>query len=212
MLDPQVKPTPILGQKKKTESSRLSSSDSLSLLALLVGVLSVIIVPPLLMKAILLICVSLGVFGFARYSHWTNASSGFRYITASVVVIFLIAVGVPQFTTQWKAEHPRTEVTQSTLSNQSEPPKPALGVSNSIFSGIKGDTPMTIYNGGKVDNDSYDDIENCANGTAIFNKEGSTNTRYKKIISGSCSSPSVSPHERNPKLRPPEKEKAKKPS
>ena len=114
---------------RKKSRPGLSLGDSFSLLGILVGVFLVIIVPPLLLKAILLICLCGGVVLFAKISHWTSEWSRLRrYSSASVAVILLLALAIPQFVSQWKAEHPNPVANASSPANvppQSAPSAPA---------------------------------------------------------------------------------------
>src|SRR6266403_661475 len=103
-----VRTKPVEPAKSNKRIKRLNRADSWSVLALLVGVFLVIVVPPLWLKAILLAGVCIGVFLFSNHSHWTHGWSGLRrYSAASVVIILLLAVGIPQFLSQWKTEHPK---------------------------------------------------------------------------------------------------------
>src|SRR5260370_32210143 len=93
---------------------RLNRYDSWSVLALLVGVFLVIVVPPLPLKVLLLVGVCVGFFLFCIYSHWTHGWSRLRQRSAaSVVIVLLLAFGIPQFISQWKAEHPKPVASQS---------------------------------------------------------------------------------------------------
>ena len=94
--------------KSGKSSKGLSRADSWSVLALLVGVLFVIVLPPLPLKALLLVGVCIGIFLFCIYSHWTHRWLRSRQLAAaSAVTVLLLAIGIPQFISQWRAEHPQ---------------------------------------------------------------------------------------------------------
>src|SRR5260370_14711646 len=113
---PEPLPTPSSSKAMPKSSKgikRLSRADSWTVLALLVGVFLAIVVPPLWLKAILLVSVCTGVFLFARRSHWTDGGSNSRqHAAASAVIAMLLAIGIPQFSSQWKAEHHQRAITQ----------------------------------------------------------------------------------------------------
>lgn len=134
----------------------LNRPDSYSVLALLVGVILVIIVPPLPLKVFLLIVVCVGVVLFCKRSHWTHTLSKLRQRSLSfAIVALLLVVGIPQFISQWKAEHPKPVVTQ-------EPPMP------STTSPPQDHVAVRIEKGGKWH--SIGDTIYAPNGTAIVNK------------------------------------------
>jgi hypothetical protein len=84
----------------------LNVGDSIGFAGILLGVLLVIIVPPLWVKIPLMFSVCLGIFLFVRRAHWTHGWSPYRqYIGASVSCVIVLAIGIPQFISQWKQEH-----------------------------------------------------------------------------------------------------------
>jgi len=99
----------------KTAACRLTWGDSLGAGGLLLGVFLVIVVLPLALKAFLLICILVGVFLFAKCSHWTSDWSILRQrVVSSIMVFVLLGVAIPQFVSQWKSEHLKpSQVTES---------------------------------------------------------------------------------------------------
>ena len=152
---------------KTKKPKHFGEGDSYTVLALLVGVFLVIIVPPLTLKAILLIAVCIGVLRLARRSHWTYSWSGRRrYGAASAIVIILLAVGIPQFISQWKAAHPIRSVLSAPAlpSGQSQPLDPAPRP-----------TP-------RVNGLTLDDVQIRGFGTGVKNNsEGQLNFKDSKI-------------------------------
>lgn len=126
---PDPTPIPENTPEASTPRNSLNIGDSIGLAGLLVGVVLVIIVPPLLMKAVLLVGVCVGVPVFVQYSHWSHGWSKLRRcLAALVVIIVLLSVGIPEFITQWKTEHPTTVTIVSPVANakpQSAPPTPS---------------------------------------------------------------------------------------
>jgi hypothetical protein len=113
---PESTPITKAKQKQPKRFKPFSRTDTYAALGLLAGVLLVIIVPPLWLKAVLLAGESVGIFLFLKYAHWSHGWSRFkRNSIASAIVVILLAVGIPQFISQWKAEH---EEVSSSLSHQ----------------------------------------------------------------------------------------------
>jgi hypothetical protein len=168
-------------QKQTKRFKPFSRTDTYAALGLLVGVLLVIIVPPLWLKAILLMGESIGVYLFLRYAHWSHGWSRFRrYGIASAVVVILLAVGIPQFISQWENEHPK-QLTQMPLtplqeSHQSEPKIPAQNPSAPPHEGAP--AAVRVEKGGKWH--STGDTVYAPNGTAIENK-GEITSKYLRV-------------------------------
>jgi hypothetical protein len=100
-----------------TMESHFSASDSLTLLALLVGIFLVIIVPNLITKVVLLFADCGGFVWLVRRSHWTRMLSSLRRTGISAIVLtLLLIVSIPQFVAQWRTEH------QATVAMSGSPP------------------------------------------------------------------------------------------
>src|SRR5713101_1480103 len=86
--------TPPKAMSKSAKSTKgFNRADSWTVLGLLVGILTVVIVPPLPLKVTLLAGVCLGVFRLCIYSHWTRSWPRLRQrAAASAVVVLLIAI------------------------------------------------------------------------------------------------------------------------
>jgi hypothetical protein len=98
--------------------------DSLGLLALIFAVLATVLAPPFWVKVVLLaLCVPC-IYTFANRSHWTHSWNPLvQNIMATVLVIIVSLIGVPQLMTQWKSEHPA----QSTSAPDVQYPLPPQG-------------------------------------------------------------------------------------
>ncbi len=131
---------------EKVKTSSLALGDSIGAIALLVGVYLVIVVPPLALRAVLLAGVIVGVFLFAKYSHWTHKWSPFLQRTVSfIAAIGLLGVAIPQFISQWKAERPKPVTTQS--SPAAAPVKPEGVILNDVHIQNFGETQMVNHAG-----------------------------------------------------------------
>jgi len=112
-------PKPPLVARPKGQSIQLTLGDSITLFGLLLGVIFVIIVPPLIVKVILLAGVCVGFFVFFNRSHWTHKWKPRRQLaSSSLVVSLLLVVAIPQFVRQWKDEHHKPAQAKT-------PPQPA---------------------------------------------------------------------------------------
>jgi len=90
------------------ERTKFTFIDSISIVALLLGVYLVIVVPPLPLKVVLLMAVCIGMFMFSHRSHWSHGWPRWvRHLVGWAVVVFLCAVAIPQFISQWVQEHPK---------------------------------------------------------------------------------------------------------
>jgi hypothetical protein len=97
----------MVAQISPDPSSRLSRSDSFTVLFGLAGLFVVIFVPQLLAKIIGLICMCIATGWFVRNSHWTHHWRSLkRYAVTGVIVALMLLVCIPQFVNQWKIEHP----------------------------------------------------------------------------------------------------------
>ncbi len=87
-------------------SPKYGFGDSLGLLALILGVLAVVLTPPVPIKALLLLAAVLLCIPFFRKSHWTYSWRPWQQWCVSLVVIGgWLAIGVPQLITQWRTEN-----------------------------------------------------------------------------------------------------------
>jgi hypothetical protein len=140
----------------KTESipgkpDRLNVGDSIGFSGILLGVLLVIIVPPLWIKIPLMFSVCLGIFLFVRRAHWTHGwLPVWQYISASVSCAIVLAIGVPQFISQWRQEHNFPLSIQASLSVGHQDNQMLYGIKwKNIFSDvrleIKGTTEFPIH-------------------------------------------------------------------
>jgi hypothetical protein len=142
--------------KAMPKKMHLNRADSYSVLALIVGVFLVIVVPPLPLKVLLFVGVCIGVFLFCMRSHWTHSWSKLRQRSIlSAIVVVLLAVGIPQFISQWRAEHTKPVVMPAPLAPTTIPPQNHAAA-------------VLIEKGGKWD--STGDTIYAPNGTAIENK------------------------------------------
>jgi len=86
----------------------LNFGDSLALVGLVLGVLLMVIVPPLIFKVVLLAAICAILLWLSKRSYWTCTLSRKRQnITALVVLVAICGVSIPQFMAQWKSEHPK---------------------------------------------------------------------------------------------------------
>jgi hypothetical protein len=101
-----VASTPQEAKPIPEKPERLNVGDSIGFAGILVGVLLVIIVPPLWIKIPLMFSVCLGTFMWVRRSLWTHGwSPRSQYVSASIFCVMVLAIGIPQFISQWKQEH-----------------------------------------------------------------------------------------------------------
>lgn len=85
---------------------RLSLGDSVGFAGILLGVLLVVVVPPLWIKIPMMVSVCVGTFLFVRHSYWTNGWPPInRYLGASIFCVVFLVTAIPQFISQWKQEH-----------------------------------------------------------------------------------------------------------
>jgi hypothetical protein len=112
--------TVVVGKTKpmaSTKPSHLDLANSIGVGSFIVTVLFVIITPPFLLKIPVLILGFWGLFYFSRKSHWTHKwPTWAQYGSASVAVLILSSIAIPQLITQWKAEHPRPATVHSSAS------------------------------------------------------------------------------------------------
>jgi hypothetical protein len=113
MLPSKEKPEPV-------EERPYSFGDSIGFIALLAAIWAVVLTPPLWLKVILLAASGGGCFVFLHNSQWTHAwSKVSRNLSALVLVVALGLIGIPQFRSQWQAEHPKKVVeTNPTLTDK----------------------------------------------------------------------------------------------
>jgi hypothetical protein len=90
-----------------TQKGKFNFGDSLGLLSLLIGMLLVVVTLPLMVKVFLLLVIFVGCYVFMQRSHWTHSWGRWRQNgAATVIVVLLLRLGIPQFFSQWKTEHP----------------------------------------------------------------------------------------------------------
>src|SRR5271154_5213027 len=113
-LLPPLKPKPSLPKLVPTQTrvrntEPFNRADSVSVIGLLVGIFLVVVSPPLILKILCLLGVCVGSFFFVRLSHWTHEwSRAKQYCVGVGISVILLAVGVPQFISQWNLEHLKT--------------------------------------------------------------------------------------------------------
>jgi hypothetical protein len=101
-----------------TQQNSLNAGDSIGLAALLLTVFAMVLTPPLWVKVPFILLSSVGCFIFFNKSHWTHLwKTAYRNGGASLLIVLVALVAVPQFETQWKMEHPAT-----TASRRPNPP------------------------------------------------------------------------------------------
>jgi hypothetical protein len=89
-----------------TDNRQLSRGDTWSILGVLLGVLFVIVLPPLYAKVPIFVLVCIGLGWLAHRSHWVVGWSVVQTsCLALLVVIICSAIAVPQFVSQWRSEH-----------------------------------------------------------------------------------------------------------
>ncbi len=89
--------------------NHFNRGDSVGVVALIVTVLAVVLTPPLWIKIPMLFAACIGCVFFTRRSHWTYKwPRRGQFVTALLIVVVIVVVGVPQFIAQWKVEHSKT--------------------------------------------------------------------------------------------------------
>lgn len=103
-----------------SENRQLNKGDTWTILGVLLGVLFVIIVPPLYAKIPIFAGVCVGLGWLAYRSHWVIGWTVVQKTFLGMLVIVLCsAIAVPQFWSQWRSEQAPTPVSPS-------PPAPTV--------------------------------------------------------------------------------------
>jgi hypothetical protein len=98
-------PTTVAVVSSADQKGQLSRSDTWTILGVLLGVLFVIVFPPLYVKIPAFVLVCAGLAWLAHRSHWVTEWSFLQKNFASVLVVLICgAIAVPQFVTQWRSE------------------------------------------------------------------------------------------------------------
>jgi hypothetical protein len=107
-----VQAAPLVLQKSAEEwREPLNRADSFGLLALVMGILFVIIVPTIWVKAPAFLLVCFGTGYLIWLSHWTyHIRRAVRFIAIVVIVSILCAGVIPQLVAQWHLEHLRSQL------------------------------------------------------------------------------------------------------
>jgi hypothetical protein len=93
-------------ETKPPEKAQLNKSDSIAIVGILLGLLFVIVLPPLSLKIPAFVGTCVGFFWLAHRSHWTEGLAWWKRTALGLVVVgFCCAVGVPQFISQWRTDN-----------------------------------------------------------------------------------------------------------
>jgi hypothetical protein len=94
------------GSPPPDSEGHMPFGDSVTVLALLLGIVFVLIVPPLYAKLPLFILVCAGFVWLIFKSHWTHTwGTHAKVLIGSVTIVVLCVAAVPQFVQQWQSEH-----------------------------------------------------------------------------------------------------------
>lgn len=126
----------------ESQADRLGRGDSYTLLALLLGVLFVLVIPPFWLKVPGLTLVCIGCIGFVKKSHWTHQWSRAKQLwTAMAAIIVVCLASIPQLVSQWKSEHPA----QSPISSLTPAALPSSSPTHSsLMAPVKAMTKRTL--------------------------------------------------------------------
>jgi hypothetical protein len=104
---------------KTPKKDQLSLGDTWTIFGVLLGVLFVIIIPPLYAKIPLFLAVCTGLAWLTHRSHWTVAWNPWqKWLVALLIVFICSAIAIPQFISQWRSENP----TSATITAQRDEP------------------------------------------------------------------------------------------
>ena len=94
------------------DKDQLSRGDSWTILGVLLGVLFVIVLPPLYAKIPIFFAVCVGITWLAFQSHWvTKRPSAQKLFLAALVITICSVIAIPQFRAQWVSEHAKARTT-----------------------------------------------------------------------------------------------------
>ncbi len=128
-----------------SESPQLNKSDTWTILGVLLGLLFVIIVPPLYAKVPIFVGVCVGLGWLAFRSHWVIGWNVYQKTCLGTLVIILCsAIAIPQFGSQWRS---RRDTPAPVISSSPAPAVPSLEWRPLAITAGMGSRTQLNYNG-----------------------------------------------------------------